>query len=92
MTIEEGNRIIGEYMGATYEDLVIFMSTQGKHWVYPENENPANEMMPIQYLKYDSDWNWIIPVCTKLGMKVVDVDINKTWQEIVQKVRELGSQ
>ena len=56
----EGNKIIAEWMGATF-------NAENSRWTFP--------IQPTSYyrddathvtLRYDSDWNWIMPVVEKI--------------------------
>lgn len=88
MTVDEGNRVIAEYMEDEYVE-------HSDSWIYPGTEDPeylyrSHKSWRTNELRYSKDWNWIIPVAIKTGMIVVDItDITKTWQDVVQKIRSL---
>lgn len=73
----EGNKLIAEYMGATVEQGYSKNKEQdGRIVTYPK------ELAPDMYcthslstLKYHSSWDWLMPVCIKLGWNEVDIDI-----------------
>jgi hypothetical protein len=45
----------------------------------------------IAQLKFDSDWNWIMEVCTKLGMEFVTSNKEKLVHEIYDKLRSMAT-
>lgn len=64
--MEENNRIIAEFMGATLtKDLQI---------MYPVYEGDSSY---VKDLKYHLDWNWLIPVVEKIeNTKIKDYSIS----------------
>ncbi len=75
--IQEGNELMALYMGAKYEELVLFMQPNaGYVWNYPQGEQPDNKIEPwyktISTLQYHKSWDWLIPVCKKV--------LDKLWK------------
>lgn len=35
------------------------------------------------------DWDWLMPVCIKLGMKFVDSDMVLTYNNVINAIRNL---
>lgn len=63
--ILEGNRLIAEFMGGIYKS-DRFVIDDG--WVFL----PFHNMQQIKRLKYNSSWDWLIPVYNKFTS---DLDI-----------------
>jgi hypothetical protein len=53
-TIEENNRMIAEFMGATTSD--------GKYYTIPSLVTTSDSMM-----KYHTSWDWLMPVVAKIA-------------------------
>lgn len=68
MDFLEKNGPIAEFMGAIKEQWYPKAKQQtGIHYAYPPNEFPDNEKYHSDnLLKYHSDWNWLMPVVTKI--------------------------
>lgn len=63
MTVEQMNRDIAEYMGATYINEI------GEAMKYKPNEAPDSqtfEIYPFAWIKYHTSWDWLMPVWQKL--------------------------
>jgi hypothetical protein len=46
---------------------------------------------PLNYL-FDLDWNHLMPVCKKLGMKVVSTDLNQTYEKCFEAIMSPAKQ
>ena len=59
--MEENNKLIAEFMGYIYEDDRFFMEdSNGELVAKSQYENLHHE------LKYDSSWDWLMPVVDKI--------------------------
>jgi hypothetical protein len=41
-------------------------------------------------LEYHSSWDWLVPVAIKLGMGTISTDINKAYNEVLEKIKSLA--
>ena len=70
------NKLIAEFMGMTYGDtndnsVMIQMTPQG------------NEVVPIESMKYHTEWNWLMPVVQKCRLESrCEYDEDDNWNEI----------
>lgn len=92
-TIQEGNRLIAEFMGAVAEEWYPpnkDTDSTGVHLVFKQGDKyPDNQRHhPDSCLKYHSDWDWLMPVCIKLRMDTVSTDIDKTYKHVVTTIME----
>lgn len=44
---------------------------------------------PYDFLKFHSDWNWIMEVCISLGMEFVTTNKEQLIQQIYDKLRSM---
>ncbi len=69
-TIEAGNRLIAEFMGAKYHKLEDDFNITEVMWYLPgNNPNPhcnAGSYKRITELEYNIRWDWLIPVVEKI--------------------------
>lgn len=71
MTRDEKSALMAEYMGPVieqwYPNNIQYPEMTGMYAVYPKDKYPANEKhCGVGLLKYDNDWNWLVPVIQKL--------------------------
>ena len=64
------NKLIAEFMGMSYGDpndnsVMIQMTPQG------------NEVVPINSMKYHTEWNWLMPVVSKILTNENYIDITQ---------------
>lgn len=74
MKIKDGNRIIAKYMNvAPIKISKDLYGLSALPWVSVTAETPEKVMDQIaEKLRYDSDWNYLIPVIKKIGDDVGD--------------------
>jgi hypothetical protein len=74
--ISKGNKLIGEFMklkaGRVMSGKPIFI-IDGSFYGY-------------ERLEYHSSWDWLVPVAIKLGMGTISTDINKAYNEVLEKI------
>jgi hypothetical protein len=74
MTTTENNKLIAEFMGILNIDDTKYIETlkeMKSNGLYFEQGYMTSE------LKYDTDWNWLMPVVEKIEELGYDFDINK---------------
>jgi len=86
----EENKLIAEFMGMSYGDpndnsVMIQMTPQG------------NEVVPINSMKYHTEWNWLMPVIDKcyqenmskhIADAVMTCDIDTTYKVLVEFIKQ----
>ena len=77
----KGNKLIAEFMG----------------WEKSPYPNTPHKMykgdngVHIDNLEYHSSWDWLMPVCIKLGMESVSTDINKTYNDVITRIGAMAA-
>lgn len=98
MQIEEYNKLCAEFMGLiplqnpylgayTINDS-IDMSQSFSDLLHSEMEGESWYVHP----KFHSDWNWIMEVCTKLGMEFVITNREQLIQQIYDKLGKINKE
>ena len=75
MTTTEKNKIIAEFMG-------YIKNTPSKDFFQHPTEK--NRYDRIEFLSYDSDWNWLMEVVEKIEMLGFVFSIKKNWAKITK--------
>lgn len=75
--INEGNKLIAEFMGGKLID------------IYYDIPNLPLAVYNKDCLSYYSSWDWLMPVCIKLGMEFVNTNIVLTYKNVINEIRSL---
>lgn len=70
-TIEEGNKLIAEFMQAKNEISDVYYLPEFGHYFNSYGQIEWNECFRSNELKYHTSWDWLMPVAEK---------IEKTWR------------
>ena len=88
MTTEEKNILIAEFDG--------WMNTGKLHPFSPELGNTYSKdgVMGVKWaekFEYHTSWDWLIPVCNKLGILFVSTDINVVYDDVINRIMAANS-
>lgn len=84
MKTQEGNKLIAEFMGGIYHSK-LFHIGENQIWL------PRHNMCEQSRLKYDSSWDWLMPVVEKIEKIVLNngdcfqISIGKHKISIIRK-------
>lgn len=70
--IIENNRLIAEFMGAEFINLRDFERVRIKN---PDQKTKTSKVIKIENLKYYCDWNWLMPVISKIESHTKDKQV-----------------
>lgn len=70
MNNTENNKLIAEFMGGKY-DSAFFNLTKNSMWL------PIHGIVFFEHLKYDSSWDWLMPVIQKIDSYGYNVKISR---------------
>lgn len=77
------NKLIAEFMGINYED-------PNDNSVMIQITPKGNEVVPINSMKYHTDWNWLMPVVEKIeNYERYDIDILQNGTIIKDNQKEI---
>jgi len=83
--IIEGDKILAVFMEGYYNE---------KHdcitWgTVEKSPNKYETWISVENLKYHSSWDWLMPVCIKLGMVLVSTVIILTYKTVINEIEKL---
>ena len=74
-TIEEGNKLIAEFMGAKNDISDIYYLPEFGHYFNSYGQTEWSDCFRLNELKYCSSWDWLMPVVEKIEKTYAYVNI-----------------
>ena len=90
-TIEEGNKLIAEFMGAKNDISDIYYLPEFAHYFNSYGQIEWSDCFRLNELKYYTSWDWLMPVVEKIqktnlgdvvihGKNLVEISYNQQTQ------------
>lgn len=84
--IEEGNKLIAEFMGWKY-----IAADETKHFKYDYYIQPDRNHFDAWRLEYHSSWDWLMPVYKKIkDMPCIKMPMNGIADSVMPHINQMG--
>lgn len=79
------NELIARFMGGKTKaetlPSIAGRMEDGDFWI------PAHGIYMSNLMEYHKSWDWLMPVCVKLGMETVPIDIKTAYEHVINRIK-----